>query len=275
MINEILLFSRYKGRKKAGIGYFCSIRKTNLISMILTVLGCGDAFASGGQLNTCFHLQHNHIQVLLDCGATSLVGMRREGVLSTEIDYIILTHFHGDHFGGVPFILLDALVNKRTKPLTIISPPGGKQRIAQLTECLYSGIFQQIASTFFIIYKEFGGDIVTEHFTLIATPVLHSPDSLPYAVRLQWDNKVVSFSGDTEWIDALLPVSDKADLFICECNYFDKEGPAHISYHQLVPQLPRLNAHKIVLTHLGESMLAQKSSLQLLCLEDGMKLEII
>lgn len=241
--------------------------------MKLTVLGCGDAFASGGQLNTCFHVQHNDVQLLLDCGATSLIGMRRQGIVPAEIDYIVLSHFHGDHFGGVPFLLLDSLVSKRTKPLTIISPPGGEQRITQLMECLYPGLSQQIGAAFATQYLSFGAAPVrTPHFQVTAVPVVHSPESLPHAVRLDWDGKSIGFSGDTEWTDALLPIADQADLFICECNYFDKDGSSHISYRQLQSHLPQMKADRIVLTHLGDAMLSHKAELATECLEEGQTL---
>ncbi len=243
--------------------------------MKFTVLGCGDAFASGGQLNTCFHLQHQEVQVLLDCGATSLIAMRRQVIASVGIDYIILSHFHGDHFGGVPFLLLDSLVNKRTRPLTIISPPGGEARITQLLECLYPGVAQQISQYFTVNYLDFSTSPVdTPHFEVKAVPVIHSPESLPHAIRLEWGGKTIGFSGDTEWTDALLPIADQADLFVCECNEYDKASKGHISYHQLEPRLPHLRAKKTALTHLGESMLAHKAELAVACLEEGQQISI-
>jgi len=239
--------------------------------MQLTVIGCGDAFASGGQLNTCFHLQNNDIEMLLDCGATSLLGMRRQQISTTGIDYIVLSHFHGDHYGGVPAVLLDAMIHKRTKPLTIISPPGGRERIELLTECLYQKITTKLAATFSIHYHEYSElkTIETTHFRLVAAPVIHSPESLPHAIRLEWDDKVIGFSGDTEWTDQLLPIAHQADLFICECNSYAGESPVHLSYQILQPYLPQLQARKIMLTHLGEEMLQKKHLLEVSCLEDG------
>ena len=102
------------------------------------VIGSGDAFACKGKFNTCFYVTSKKSNFLIDCGATSLVALHHNGISTDDIDTIIVTHFHGDHYGGIPFILLDAkIVRNRKKPLTIISPPGGKERLTTLIEALY------------------------------------------------------------------------------------------------------------------------------------------
>ena len=77
-------------------------------SMRLQFVGCGDAFGSGGRFNTCFHLVGRDINALIDCGATSLVSMNKLAIDRNAIRLILLTHFHADHVGGVPFFILEA-----------------------------------------------------------------------------------------------------------------------------------------------------------------------
>ena len=76
--------------------------------MRVQFVGCGDAFGSGGRFNTCFHVETPGGNFLIDCGASSLIGMKKLGIDRNAIDLILLTHFHPDHFGGVPFFILDA-----------------------------------------------------------------------------------------------------------------------------------------------------------------------
>ena len=76
--------------------------------MKIQFLGCGDAFGAGGRFNTCFMVDAADTRFLIDCGATSLVAMNRLGVDPNTIDKILLTHLHGDHYGGVPFMLVHA-----------------------------------------------------------------------------------------------------------------------------------------------------------------------
>ncbi len=93
-------------------------------------LGSGDAFGSGGRFQTCIYVQHEETHLLIDCGATSLVAMKRFGVETSAIDTILLSHLHGDHFGGVPFFIMEAqFVSGRERPLVVAGPPGLEARI--------------------------------------------------------------------------------------------------------------------------------------------------
>ena len=92
--------------------------------MQLQFVGCGDALGSGGRYNTCFHVTGEHVNFLIDCGASSLPALKRLGIARDDIDLILITHFHGDHFGGLPFLLLDAQFTRRTRPLVIAGPQG-------------------------------------------------------------------------------------------------------------------------------------------------------
>src|SRR5476649_1725090 len=93
--------------------------------MRLTVIGSGDAFGSGGRFNTCFLIEAQNKKLLLDFGASSLVALKSRQIDPGAIDGIFLSHLHGDHFGGLPFLLLDSqYLNRRERPLAICGPPG-------------------------------------------------------------------------------------------------------------------------------------------------------
>src|ERR1700676_615151 len=105
--------------------------------MQVRFVGCGDALGSGGRFNTCFHITDACINLLIDCGASSLPALKRLGIARDDIDLILITHFHGDHFAGLPFLLLDAQFTRRTRPLAIAGPPGIETKLAQLMEALF------------------------------------------------------------------------------------------------------------------------------------------
>src|SRR6202046_42311 len=105
--------------------------------MQLRFVGCGDALGSGGRYNTCFHLTGDKVNCLIDCGASSLPALKRLGIARDDIDLILITHFHGDHFAGLPFLLLDAQFTRRTRPLVIAGPEGIETRLTQLMEAMF------------------------------------------------------------------------------------------------------------------------------------------
>src|SRR5215510_8676273 len=103
----------------------------------VTFLGSGDAFGSGGRFQTCILIECPPMRVLLDCGASSLIAMKKQGVLPATIEAILVTHLHGDHFAGIPFFILDAQFSKREAPLVIAGPPGLRARLKAAMEVLF------------------------------------------------------------------------------------------------------------------------------------------
>src|ERR1700684_1687224 len=105
--------------------------------MQLQFVGCGDALGSGGRFNTCFHVTGENVNFLIDWRESSLPALKRLGIARDAIDLILITHFHGDHFGGLPFLLLDAQFTRRSRPLMIAGPEGIQMRLAQVMEALF------------------------------------------------------------------------------------------------------------------------------------------
>ncbi|HUG06755.1 MAG TPA: MBL fold metallo-hydrolase, partial [Candidatus Limnocylindria bacterium] len=97
-------------------------------------IGSGDSFGSGGRFQTCILVDADGYRFLIDCGATSLVALKRSGVDPGSIDAVLLTHFHGDHSGGVPYLILDGQFGKRERPLLIAGPPGVRERMTAVFE---------------------------------------------------------------------------------------------------------------------------------------------
>ena len=244
--------------------------------MQLQFVGCGDALGSGGRFNTCFHVTGASVNFLIDCGASSLPALKRLGIAREAIDLILITHFHGDHFGGLPFLLLDAQFTRRSRPLVIAGPVGIETRLANLTEALFehsSKTKQRFDLSVVSLEPEqsrtFGEVKVTPY------PVVHGESGGPFlAYRIEAEGRVIAYSADTEWTDMLIPAARGADLFIAEAYYYDKIVKNHLSLKTLEAHLPEINAKRLVLTHMSEDMLARLSELPYLAAEDGMAVEL-
>src|SRR6266480_8045291 len=103
------------------------------------VVGAGDAFGNGGRFQACVSVRAPEGHALRDCGATSLVALKRLAIDPSSIDAVLVTHLHGDHFGGLPFLILDGQFSRRTRPLIVAGPPGLATRLQQTMECFFPG----------------------------------------------------------------------------------------------------------------------------------------
>ena len=247
--------------------------------MRLTIVGSGDAFGSGGRFNTCFWLETAKATLLVDCGASSPVALKALNLDHGNVDGIILSHLHGDHFGALPFILLEAqLVARRERPLTIAGPPGSRARIEAALEVFFPRATSNRWRFPFDIV-EIALDHPTEILghTVTTTEVVHQSGAPSTALRIADGDKLFAYSGDTAWTDALIGVADGADLFVCECYGYAGVLKGHLSWEILQPKLPSLSAKRTMLTHMNPSMLAKIEEVRaagLLIAEDGMVVDI-
>jgi ribonuclease BN (tRNA processing enzyme) len=241
----------------------------------LRFVGCGDAFGSGGRFQACLHLDGGDEPLLVDCGASSLVALKRERIDPGSIGWVALSHLHGDHFGGIPWLILDGQFHGRTRPLTVAGPPGTEARLVAASDALYPGSAdaQRRFETGFI---ELAGPIRTPLGPAMVTAfeVVHGAGAPAYALRIEYGGKVIAYSGDTEWTDALIEASDGADLFVCECNFFDKEVPGHLSYRTLAEKRGQLGCDRLILTHMGDEMLARLDEVEAETARDGLVVEV-
>lgn len=240
-------------------------------------IGCGDAFGSGGRFNTCFHLVGRGINALIDCGATSLVALNKQGIDRSAIDLILITHFHADHVGGVPSFLLEAgHVLKRERPLIVAGPPGLKARYQELMENAYPGT-TSVPLRFPVTLQELEIGKRNTVGAVQVTPfhVLHDDRAGPcLGLRLEADGKLIAYSGDTEWTDTLIPLGRDADLFVCEAYMRDKPVKSHMVLSSLERRLDQIRPKRLILTHMSNDMLARRAELTYETAEDGMIVEI-
>ncbi|HEY9841930.1 MAG TPA: MBL fold metallo-hydrolase [Candidatus Obscuribacterales bacterium] len=230
---------------------------------LLTFVGCGDALGSGARNQTCLHLRSEDATFLIDCGPTSLTALKYLGLPLSQLDGILLTHAHGDHFGGVPFVLLEQQEQGRTRPLWIMAAPHLIETVKQWNSLCYAGLFDRMG------YELRWIEIEHEPRSVPGTGVMVYPFAmehqksrlcLGYQIHLP-EEKIVAYTGDTAWNDNLELLARDTDLFVCECSYFDPapEGIKHLSYQELSARRDQLKTRHLILTHMSANMLQKVS----------------
>jgi ribonuclease BN (tRNA processing enzyme) len=232
--------------------------------MRLRFLGTGDAFGSGGRLNTCFFVDRGEGSFLVDCGASAMISIRRFGVDPNRIGAIVISHLHGDHFGGLPFFILDAqLVSRRTRPLVVAGPKGIAQRLAALMETCFPGsskVERRFPLEIVELEPAHPGHIQAIDLQVTGHLVEHPSGAPALGLRLECHGRVLAYTGDTQWVENLITVGAGADILISEAYSFERKVPFHLDFMTLRENSPRIGAKRVILTHMSPEMLARDAS---------------
>jgi ribonuclease BN (tRNA processing enzyme) len=247
--------------------------------MKLTVVGCGDAFGSGGRLQTSYLAEVSGARFLIDCGATILIGLNRLGIDPNSIETIFISHLHGDHYAGLVWWLVHAQhVGKRTAPLTVVGPPGIEARFQAAAEALFPGS-SRVPRRFDLRFQEMAREqpLDAGPVRVTAYEVEHPSGAPSYALRFEIAGQVLAFTGDTQWTESLVPTGQAADLYIMECYMFEGAPRYHMSWSKIATELDRIGAKRVMLTHMGKPMLARRgevSDQRVVMAEDGLVLDV-
>jgi ribonuclease BN (tRNA processing enzyme) len=239
-------------------------------------VGCGDAFGSGGRWQTCIRIVSSGQVVLVDCGCTSVSAMKAQGLDPGSVGWVVISHLHGDHFGGLPFLILDGQFTRRTSPLRIVGPPGTAARLAEAMEALFPGS-GQVTRRFAVEVRELspgGAALELGALTVAGWQVIHESGAPSLALRVEDGRSSFAYSGDTEWTPVLVQVAQGADLFAVEAYTYDRPVRYHLNYTTLRAHLDEIRADRTVLTHMSSAMLRRLAEVSLPAAYDGMTVEL-
>ena len=242
----------------------------------LVFIGTSDAFGAGGRRQSAMLVRAPGGSVLVDCGATTSGGLSELAIARDEIDAILISHFHGDHFGGIPFLLLGALYeDRRRRPLCIAGPRGIEARVRALATAMGYSLDEREWS-FPIRFEELSPGRPREigPITADAFEVFHQPQTEPHGLALRVGSQRLVYSGDTGFFPGFAERVGAADLFVCECTYLDNDFEYHISHQDLVARRHEFRCARIVLTHLGDEMLAYRDKAAFETADDGLRIRL-
>lgn len=105
--------------------------------MEVTFLGTAGSWPTKERSASAIALDLEKELILLDCGE----GTQRQFFQSSKsfmrVRRVFLTHFHGDHFLGLPGLIQSMCLNNRTDPLDVYGPPDAKEIVQRVLELGY------------------------------------------------------------------------------------------------------------------------------------------
>ena len=235
-------------------------------------VGTSDAFGAGGRRQSAVVVRGDRGTLLMDCGATTNTGLSDLGIERDEIDTILVSHFHGDHFGGIPLFVLAAVYqDRRRRPLEIAGPPDIEARVRALAHAMGHG-FDDMECPFDLSFREVPPG--TEHAigpaVVSSFETRHQLEAHPHGYRIGLGTRTVVYTGDTGWFDGLPRLSAGADLLVSECTLFDASLDFHLSLEQLTEHREEFDVGSMILTHLGAEMAVRRGQCELETADDGL-----
>src|SRR5712691_6299793 len=246
------------------------------MAVTVTFAGSGDSFGSGGRFQTCIVVDGPAVRFAIDFGTSSLIALAQQAIEHNTLDAIVLTHLHGDHCGGVPFLLIDAMLGaRRERPLIVAGPAGTRAHLEMLREALFPGSVI-MTPKFLLEYRELTVGAANRVLDLVVTPrpARHTAQTHPTALRVEVGGRVIAYTGDTEWTDEVARIAEGADLLIAECYYYAKPIKWHLNYPAVVAHVRAAGAKRVILTHMSAEMLAHAGDVPEECASDGMVVEL-
>jgi len=222
------------------------MRRDKISGMLdLLFLGSGNAFGAEGRAFSSFLLNGRY---LFDCGPTVLQQLSKAGVPSRDIEAVFISHFHADHFFGLPFLMLDAKYGGRTEDLTIVGPPGIETSTRRLLELGYPNVANSPGYTRRFIEADDGCNDEASGLSFTSSRVKHVDEFDCFAYRVEADGRSLVYSGDTTLCEGLLRLVQGADVVVTECSC--NGVPVHLGPRDVEEVARQAPGAQIIVTHL-------------------------
>lgn len=219
--------------------------------MELTFLGSSNAFAAQGRYWSSFLVDRKY---QFDAPPTLLPHLKRLGVPPDEIEVVFLTHRHGDHFMGFPFLLLEYLyMTPRTRDLHIVGPPGVQSWMEDFAEQCYPNITRDAGYKRIYIDARIREEQQAGPLTFRAVPMNHVKESMrAFGYQVRIGDKTVAYTGDTMFCEEIFELADGADVLVLDCTYSEGSGPEHMGLDDVkIIRREIAPDTTIILTHLN------------------------
>ena len=216
--------------------------------MKLTFLGTGSAI-NAGDFGASLLINEN---ILIDAPGGITQTLRKLGGEISKLDTIIITHLHGDHVFGLPFLLLEYILKPRETPLSILAPAGAQKLLIKLTELAFPGEEAErmlaAARPFYIVHAD-GKETTIKNVTVKSHRIPHG-DIETYGIEVgEPGGKRIFYAPDTSYGDELVNIVETVDAAVLDATTSDPFLADHMSMKQVNDLAGEFPDKEFMLTH--------------------------
>jgi ribonuclease Z len=213
----------------------------------LVVLGSAHSVSDETHRHTHLAIVGEKNGLLLDCGVCPRSRLETMGIGNEAITNVVITHFHPDHVAGFPLYLMELWRTGRKRPMAVHAAPDCLGRIQSMLELYqwrtWDGMFPVVFSC--IEAKDKSEVLACPEYLVTASSVRHFVPAIAIRVEVI-DGMSVVYSSDTEPVEALVQLADRADLLFHEAA---GEGTGHSGAAQAADVGKRAKVKRLVLIH--------------------------
>ncbi|SDB57424.1 Ribonuclease BN, tRNA processing enzyme [Desulfonatronum thiosulfatophilum] len=222
--------------------------------MKVCFLGVGEAFDEhypNASVLVSVNEKNRERHVLLDCGFTAPAAFYLHAPRGARPDVIWLSHFHGDHFLGLPLLLLRFHDEKRSNPLTIVGQAGVRDLVSAAFDLAYPGFKNKIEYTLEFVEVNQDTKMELSGFQWSFALNNHSAGAPCLSVRLDRMSASLVYSGDGQSTPQTHALAFRAGLLVHEAYGLEDNKPGHATVAQCIDFAIKAKVNQLALVHLN------------------------
>lgn len=216
--------------------------------MNITFIGTG-MMGSTDKANTSLLIDN----ILFDCGMGTIKQYERLGLKVKDLEYVVISHYHADHFYDIPNLLIGKKIrNELDKVLYIVGPTGIKDKVTKLMQFSFGdqGSIEEYANVRFIEMNP--NDIIEfNNYSLIAYELIHGECHPNYGYIIKKDNISIGYTGDTSLCENFYSMCDRANYMMVDTTISNESNKVHIGLNSLKECASKYNNCKFYAVHRG------------------------
>lgn len=214
----------------------------------LIILGTSYAIPDEKHENTHMALKGDHSTIVVDCAGNPVIHFKKAGIDINTITDLILTHFHPDHVGGVPLLLMSMWLLGHKSKLNIY---GLHHTIERIEDLMYSYDWSHWPGFFPVAFHRMphhGPAVILENqdFRITASPVRHLIPNIGLRFESMESGRSIAYSCDTEPCPAVVELASGADILLHEAA---GPYPGHSSAEQAAGIAHQAGVNSLYLIH--------------------------